>query len=95
MQDTPLLEKLDWVLTSSSWALSYPDTSVNVLGRPLCDHTPFVITVGTHIPKSSLFWFENYWLSFSYFFNVVDLHWNTLPYFANASQTLHAKFKQV
>lgn len=26
MQDNPLLQKLDWVFTSSSWTLQYPDT---------------------------------------------------------------------
>jgi hypothetical protein len=95
MQQDPLLEKLYWVFTSSSWALSYPDTSVQVLGRPISDHCPFLIKIGTHIPKSSVFRFENYWLQFSDFLSVVDLHWNTSPYFANAAQTLNAKFKQV
>lgn len=28
MQSDPVLEKLDWVFTSSSWALTYPDTSM-------------------------------------------------------------------
>lgn len=95
MQQDPLLEKLDWVFTSSTWALSYPDTSVQVLGRPTSDHCPFVVKIGTHIPKSKLFRFENYWMQFSDFLSVVDLHWNTSPYFANAAQTVNAKFKQV
>lgn len=95
MQDTPLLEKLDWVFTSSSWALSYPDTSVRVLGRPVSDHSPFVINIGTHIPKSSLFRFENYWLQFLGFLDVVALHWNSTPFYANAAKTLNSKFKQV
>lgn len=64
MQSSPLLEKLDWVFTSSSWALSFPDTMVKVLGKPLSDHSPFVIIIGTGIPRSPLFRFENYWLNF-------------------------------
>lgn len=95
MQLTPLLEKLDWVFTTSSWTLSFPDTMVKVLGRPLSDHSPFVIKIGTSIPRSSLFRFENYWLNFPDFKEVVSLHWNTSPYFANAAQTVNAKFKQV
>jgi hypothetical protein len=95
IQHDPLLEKLDWVFTSCSWALSYPDTSVQVLGRPISDHCPFLIKIGTHIPKSTVFRFHNYWLQFSDFLSVVDLHWNTSPYFANAAQTVNAKFKQV
>jgi endonuclease/exonuclease/phosphatase family metal-dependent hydrolase len=60
MQHKPLLEKLDWVFTSSSWALSYLDTTVQVLSRPMSDHSPFVISIGTHVPKSKLFRFENF-----------------------------------
>lgn len=95
MQSSPLLEKLDWVYTPSPWTLSFPDTAVKVLGRPLSDHSPFVITIGTSIPRSSLFRFENYWLSFPEFKQVVALHWNTTPSFANDAQTINAQFKQV
>jgi hypothetical protein len=35
MQDDPLLVKLDWVFTSSNWALSYPGTFVQPLARPI------------------------------------------------------------
>lgn len=95
MQDVPLLEKLDWGFTSATWALSYPDTSVQVLGRPTSDHTPFLIKVGTHIPRAQLSRFENYLLEFSDFLNVEELHWHSSPYYANAAKSLHAKFKQV
>lgn len=37
MQPDPLLEKLDWVFTSSSWTLSYPATKVVPLSRPVSD----------------------------------------------------------
>jgi hypothetical protein len=60
MQQDPLLEKLDWVFTSSSWATSYPDTSVKVLSRPVSGHTPFMVIIGTHVLKARLFCFENY-----------------------------------
>jgi hypothetical protein len=95
MQPDPLLEKLDWVFTSSPWALTYPDTSVQVLDRPVSDHSPFVVNIGTHIPKSKVFKFENYWMDFPDFLSVVDLHWNTAPFLANVAQTLNAKFRQV
>lgn len=52
MQDTPLLEKLDWVFTSSSWVLSYPDTTVKVLGKPLSDHVPLYCHGGYSYSKS-------------------------------------------
>lgn len=95
MQDDPLREKLDWVFTSPSWSLSYSNTSVQVLGRPISNHSPFVINIGTAIPRAALFRFENYWTEFNSFQVVVELHWNTSPYFANAAKTLNSKFKQV
>lgn len=91
----PLLERLDWIFTSSSWTLSFPDTVVKVLGRPLSDHSPYVIRIGTTIPGSPLFRFENYWLNFPDFKEVVSLHWNSSPYFAKSTQTVNAMFKQV
>lgn len=95
MQEVPLLQKLDWVFTSTSWTLSYPDTSVKMLSRPISDHVPYVIAIGTQIPKSRIFRFENDWLEFEDFSEVVQLHWTTSPHFANAAKTLNAKFKQV
>jgi hypothetical protein len=60
MQANALLEKLDWVSTSSSWTLSYPDTKVLPHARPILNHTPYVTQINTQIPKSPLFRFENY-----------------------------------
>lgn len=53
MQDNPLLEKLDWVFTSSSWTLQYPDTTVLPLSRPISDHVPYVIKIGANFTKAS------------------------------------------
>ena len=63
MQNAPLLEKLDWVFSSESWTSTYPNTMVTPLSKPISDHTPFNIQIGTSIPRSTLFRFENYWLS--------------------------------
>lgn len=93
MQSDPLLEKLDWVFTSSSWAASYPDTTVKVLGRPVSDHVPFVVNIGTSIPKVRIFRFENYWVDFSDFSDTVALYWSSTPYYANPAKTLAVKFK--
>ena len=62
MQLDPLLVKLDWVFVSSSWGLSYPATTVQPLSKPTSDHLPFVINIGSKIPKSSHFRFENHWI---------------------------------
>jgi endonuclease/exonuclease/phosphatase family metal-dependent hydrolase len=60
MQSDPLLVKLDWVLTSSSCTLSYPATFLQPLSKPLSDHIPYVLHIGSSIPKSKIFIFENY-----------------------------------
>lgn len=94
MQLDPLLIKLDWVLVSSSWGLSYPATGIQPLSKPISDHTPFAINIGSKIPRSNHFRFENFWLAQPDFLQTVELHWNSIPYFANAAKIVSAKFKQ-
>jgi hypothetical protein len=60
MQDNALLEKLDWVFTSSSWSLSFPGTKGSALDKPISDHVPYVIQNTTEIPRANVFRFENY-----------------------------------
>lgn len=60
MQEDPLLVKLDWVLSSSSWGITFPATAIQVLSKPVSDHSPFVISIGTTLPKASRFTFKNY-----------------------------------
>lgn len=36
MQDSPLLQQLDWFFTTVSWTTSYPNTLVNLRPCPLC-----------------------------------------------------------
>jgi hypothetical protein len=62
MQTPPLLEKLDWVFTSSSWNISFPTTSARALDMVPSDHTPYIVSISTVIPKSKVFRFENYWI---------------------------------
>lgn len=72
MQNDPLLVKLDWVFTSSSWALSYPATFVQPLSRPLSDHIPFVVHIGSKITKSNFFRFENFWVDHPGFLDTIS-----------------------
>lgn len=74
MQTDPLLVKLDWVLTSSSWTLSFPATHVQTLSRPISDHTLYVLHIGCSIPRSKLFRFENFWVDHPGFLDTVKLH---------------------
>ena len=95
MQTDPLLIKLDWVFTSSSWALCFPATFVQPLSKPVSDHIPYTVIIGSHIPKSNMFRFENYWVDHPGFLDTINLHWNSFPFFANAARNLSTKLKQV
>lgn len=65
------------------------------LSKPVSDHTPYAINIGSRIPKASIFRFENHWAGHADFLKVVDLHWNSTPYFGNVDKTLSEKLKQV
>lgn len=95
MQLDPLLVKLDWIFTSPTWTLSYPATYVQPLSRPISDHVPYVLHIGSSIPRSNLFRFENHWTEHGDFLKIVDLHWNYLAVFANTAKNLSSKLKQV
>lgn len=68
-QESPLLERLDWFFTSSSWTLTYPNSSISTLTMETSDHTPCLISISTIIPKGHIFRFENYWMHHEDFFN--------------------------
>lgn len=62
MQDTPLLEQVDWFFTYAAWTNSFPHTLVVPLARITSDHLPCKVQIGTAIPKANIFRFENWWL---------------------------------
>lgn len=95
MQDDPLLVKLDWVFTSASWTISFPATFVQPLPRPISDHIPYVLHIGSSIPKFKMFRFENFWVDHPGFIDTVSLHWNSSTFYANAAKNLSVKLKQV
>ena len=85
MQNAPLLEKLDWVFSSESWTTSYPNTLVIPLARPISDH----------IPKSSLFRFENFWLQHHDFMEVMENIWEQDVQEQDSAKRITAKFKRL
>lgn len=91
MQENPLLEKLDWFFTSASWMTSFPDTMALPLSRPISDHIPCMIKVGTMIPKAKIFRFENHWLQHSEFRNIVANAWNIPAGYTDAAKNINAK----
>jgi hypothetical protein len=95
MQQDPLLERLEWFFTSSSWILSFPSTFVYPLVKPTSDHVPCVIAIGTKIPRAKVFRFENYWLEHSDFKTIVQSIWNIPVGFTDSAKKINAKFKNL
>lgn len=75
MQNDPLLEQLDWFFTSIDWTADYPNTMVTPMARPTSYHVPCRLSIGTNIPKSNVFRFENFWASHSGFMDTVKHSW--------------------
>ena len=95
MQDSPLLEQLDWFFTSLHWTLSYPATSISPQCKPTSDHTPLLVTIQTTIPGSKIFRFENYWTTHRGFLQMVANSWNKPTHKSNSAANLNAKFKRL
>lgn len=96
MQADPLLEQLDWFFTSVNWTTEFPDTMVSPLARPTSDHVPCKVSVGTKIPRSNMFRFENFWTSHGSFYRTVQQSWDkptANP--GNSVANLSAKFKRL
>ena len=85
MQDSPLLEKLDWIFTSPNWTTTFPKTLATPLTNVSSDHVPILINVGSDIPKSQIFRFEEYWLEFDGFNEVVSKYWQHMGAYYNSA----------
>lgn len=95
MQQAPLLEKLDQIFSSESWTLNYPNTLAFPLAKPISDHTPCVIKVGTKIPKSQIVRFENFWLNHHDFKDTVKHIWDQNIQESDSAKRLAAKLKRL
>jgi hypothetical protein len=92
MQADPLLVQLDWFFTSNAWTLKFPNTTVKPLAKPVSDHVPCVVSIGTSIPKPKVFRFENHWIRLPGFLEVVKTIWDIhCP--GDSAKRLSAKFK--
>jgi hypothetical protein len=63
MQDVPHLEQIDWFFTSVAWTGVFPFSVVLPLTKITSDHLPCRVQIGTSIPKTNIFRFENFWLN--------------------------------
>ncbi|WVZ76610.1 hypothetical protein U9M48_024573 [Paspalum notatum var. saurae] len=88
MQEDPLLEQLDWFFTYEHWTITFPNSVVIPLARPISDHAPCQVVISTNIPKSNLFRFENFWVQHTGFYEVVQQSWLQEPRFRKGSASV-------
>lgn len=75
MQDSPLLEQVDWFFTSVAWTSQYPFTLILPLAKITSDHLPCKIQIGTSIPKANIFRFENFWFNHPDYYEQICNAW--------------------
>jgi hypothetical protein len=95
MQHNPLLERLDWVFTSTTWTYEFPNTLSFPLSRLGSDHIPIHVQIGTYIPRANLFRFENYWINFVRFLDTVKINWDSSAYKSDSGFMLNGKFMKL
>lgn len=83
------------MFTSECWTNNYPNTIALPLSKPVSDHTPCCISIGTHIPKSPIFRFENLCLEIPSFYEVVNSIWNQPTQEQDSAKNITAKFKRL
>lgn len=93
MQDSPLLEQIDWFFTSVAWSSRYPLSMVLPLARTTSDHLPCKVQAGTSIPKANIFRFENHWLSHPGCMEQIKNAWLVPAVARNSAQVISSKFK--
>jgi hypothetical protein len=93
MQANCLLEKIDWVFTSSNWTLSFPNTLAFTLTHVVSDHVPYVVQMESTVPKANILRFENYWVSFPDLMPMVEYFWSLPTHKENIALAISAKFK--
>jgi hypothetical protein len=94
-QETPLLEQLDWCFTSLAWTASYQNTFLIPLAKPISDHIPCCVQIGTKISKANVFRFENFWMQHPGFMELVQESWSSSTQSNNSTSKIVAKFKNL
>ena len=74
---------------------SFPNTMALPLSRPISDHIPCVIKIGTLIPRGKKITFENYWIEHSDFKHIVANAWNIPLGFTDSAKCINAKLKNL
>jgi hypothetical protein len=64
------------------------------LAKLSSDHIPIKIQLSNSVPKACVFRFEEFWMDFDGFNEIVQSHWHS-GFFKNAAQDLTARLKSV
>lgn len=73
-------EKLDKILVSLEWELSFSLATVSALNRDLSDHVPLFLSSGLDPPYCNVFRYENCWVEREGFHQVVRESWHAATY---------------
>jgi hypothetical protein len=95
MQQGPLSEQIDWCFTLVNWISDFPNTLLLPMAWTTSDHIPFMVQIGTTIPKAKLFKFENLWVDQPGFLNTVQSIWAVDVRATNSGTNLTTKFKML
>jgi hypothetical protein len=93
MQDSPLLEQVDWFFTSVAWTTQFPLYLVLPLAKITSDHLLCKIQFGTSIPKTNIFRFENFWFNHPSCYDQISNAWTAPTRCSNSAQIVTTKFK--
>ena len=95
-QDAPIMATLDRVLVNTVFDQKYPLSNVLVASRAGSDHVPLIINFGlNHMPKTSPFRFEKWWLDRPEFPELIRNIWSAPCSFENPLDTWQFKVRLV
>lgn len=89
-RDQPHMARLDRFLVSDEWNQLYPNSTQTVLPNTSSDHCPIVYTANTRYRKSRFFRFENCWLRFKEYNDMIVQTWQSIA-IAQTPTQLHNK----
>lgn len=78
-QAQPHMARLDRFLISAEWNSLFPNSVQRAVANTSSDHCPLVLTAKTDFRRSRFFRFENVWLRFAPFHDLVRLEWAATP----------------